>query len=280
MTSFTARHLEAHRTGDERLVGLGRAALVTQGLLYGIVGLLAVELALGDRQAQPSQRGALAAVAREPYGRALLVLLALGLACHALWRATLAVRGEPGENDDGKALAKRAAQAGRALLYASLTVAAVRILAHSGGGQPGTAQKRSTATVLGWPGGRAIVVLVGAAVVAAALVNVWKGATRSFVDDLDLHRLDATKRKAVRAMGTVGFVARGAAFGLIGWFLVQAGLHRDPHQARSLDESLRQLLTKSHGPVLLLLLAAGMVLFGAYRLVDAAFRRAAEMTHA
>lgn len=264
---------------NQQVVRVGRVAIATQGVLYGAVGLLAVQVARGDSGAKASQTGAIETVVEQPFGRILLFILVVGLVAHATWRLVLAVRGEPGDDEDGKSLAKRAANAGRAAIYISFTVLAVKILTQkrSSGGNK---QKESTAEVLSWPGGRWIVIAAGLAVIAAGLWNAKKGITRSFLDHLDLGSLDQSRRRAVEVLGSVGYIARAVAFALVGWFLLTAGRQGDAKETRGLDESLRELAETSHGPVLLLILAVGMVLFGAYRVLDAILRRPSEISHA
>jgi hypothetical protein len=268
----------ARAQATDALVKVGRVALATQGALYVVMGLLALALARGTGNSTASQKGAIASVARQPYGRVLLVVLVVGLIAHALWRLALAIRGEPGSEDKGS-LAKRIGNLWRAGVYVSFTVVAIHILtrtASSGGENP----KKSTAVVLGWPGGRWLVVGVGLAVVGDAGWNAYKGATRKFADNLDLSRLDERRCQAVRTVGTAGYLARAGAFALIGWFLVKAGLHHDPNQTEGLDGALRRLEAASYGPTLLLLLALGLILFGAFRFLDAAFRKPSEIAWA
>lgn len=273
---------------NQQVVRIGRVALATQGVLYGIVGLLAVQVAFGDRGAEASQRGAIESVARQSHGRLLLVVVVVGLAAHATWRLVLGIRGEPGDDEDSKSLAKRAANVGRSALYVSLTVAALRLLTRSGGsggsgasgGGGGSSEQQSTSTVLSWPGGPWIVAAVGLGIIGAGAWNVRKAITRSFLDDLDLGKLPAGRRRSVELLGAIGHVARGGAFALVGWFLLAAGRQHDAEETRGLDGALLELAETDHGPLLLLALALGMVLFGGYRLVDAAVRRPSEITHA
>lgn len=266
-------------SADDLMTKLGRVALATQGVLYLVIGALALDLARGDGDAEASQRGALEAAARQPFGRVLLLVLLVGLLAHMGWRVALAIRGEPGDDEDGGSVAKRVANAGRAVIYAGLAVAAARILLGSGGDSGGGSEKESTATVLEWPGGRWLVIAAGLAVIGAGLWNLSKVVTATFLDDLDLSGLDRGPRRAVEGAGRVGYGARGVAFGLIGWFLVRAGLEHDPEEARGLDQSLRELATADHGPAVLAVLAVGMALFGAFRLMDARWRRPSAITH-
>lgn len=257
---------------------VGRVALATQGLLYLVVALLAVAVARGDRTAEPSQTGALESIARQPFGRVLLIAVTLGLVAHAAWRVWLAIVGEPGGGDDAGSLAKRAANLGRAAIYGSFTVVAVRLLA-SGRGSDGDTAERSTVMVMDRPGGPWIVGIVGLVFVGVAAWNVRKAITRSFLDDLDLSRIRAARERAVGRLGTVGYLGRAAAFGLIGWFLVDAALQHDPSESRGLDDSLRELTTAPFGPLLLLVVAVGLAAFGAFRILDGLLRREDALTH-
>ncbi|MEO6628911.1 MAG: DUF1206 domain-containing protein [Aquihabitans sp.] len=257
---------------------LGRVALSTQGILYVVIGLLAMQVAYGDSSAKPSQRGAIESVARQPFGVVLLVLLIIGMAAYACWRLALAARGEPGEGDDGKSVVKRIANVGRAAVYGGLILAAVRILmdASEGGGDT---QRKSTARVLDWPMGETLVVLVGLAVIGAGVWNMSKMVTAKFLEHLDLAELDERQSKAVELIGRAGYFARGVAFALVGWFLVAAGLHHNANESRGLDASLRELTRTSKGPVLLLVLAIGMMLFGVFRIIDGQFRKLSEIAY-
>jgi hypothetical protein len=259
---------------------LGRLALATQGVLYVVVGLIAASLARGDHSPgeEASQRGAIESVARQPFGRVLLVLLLGGLAAHGAWRLLLAIRGEPG-TDDGKSVVKRLAHGGRAMIYASLAWAAYQLLTTSSPSGDGNREQESTAMVLGWPAGQWLVMVAGLAVIGVGLWHMSKVVTAAFLDSLDLSGLDDRKRTLVEGAGRAGYLARGAAFGLVGWFLLAAGLQHDPNEVKGLDASLRELLARPHGPWLLGGLALGLGLFGLYRLLDARFRKPSDIVY-
>jgi hypothetical protein len=258
----------------------GRVALVTQGVIYVVVGLLAVGVARGDGEDRPSQTGALESIARQPFGKAALGLVALGLLVHALWRSWLAAVGERSGDDDAGSIAKRAANVGRAAIYLSFLVAAVRLLTKgegSGGGR--STEQESTSTVLTWPGGPWLVVGAGLVVLGVAGWNVRKALSRSFDEDLDHGRAPHLRRITVCRIGTVGYLGRAASFVLIGWFLVDAGRQHDPDEARGLDDALRELTTAAFGPLLLLLVAVGLIAFGAFRILDGLLRRDGALSH-
>ncbi|WP_421118028.1 DUF1206 domain-containing protein [Aquihabitans daechungensis] len=279
MTQLLARASTADTAdAEDHAARIGRIALVTQGVLYLIIGLLALAVARGDRGAEASQTGALEAIARQPFGRVLLILVTLGLVAHAAWRGWLAIVGEPGGDDDAGSLAKRAANVGRAIVYLSFTVVAVRLLTKGEGSQGDQAQE-STNTVMDWPAGPWIVGIAGLVIIGVAAWNVRKAITRSFADDLDFSRVDAARKPWVCRLGTVGYLGRGAAFGLIGWFLFDAARQHDASEGRGLDDSLRELTTAPLGPTLLVIVALGLGAFGLFRILDGLLRRDDALTH-
>jgi hypothetical protein len=257
---------------------VGRVALAAQGALYVIIGLLAIQVAAGDRSAEPSHRGALEAVVRQPLGKALLVVVIVGLVAHMIWRVALAVRGEPDDDEDASSVGKRLGHVGRALVYGGFTFAAVRLLTGSGSSASNTEEK-GTAVVLGLPGGPALVVIGGLIVICTGLWNAYRGLSRHFEDKLTLVSLDEPKRKAVVGFGMAGYIARGVAFALVGVFLVRAGLTHDPDQTEGLDGALREVADAAYGPWLLGLLALGLILFGLFRALEGRYRKREELAY-
>src|SRR5829696_3660546 len=132
---------KAQRQGDElahanTLGWLARAGLVARGLVYLIIGVLALKLALGDGGKATNQTGALKTIADQSFGKTLLVLVAIGLAGYALWRLTRAAVGHGAEQRDSGSDRVAALASGAA--YGILCVTAVKILAGSstGSGTP------------------------------------------------------------------------------------------------------------------------------------------------
>ena len=251
---------------------VGKVGLAAQGVLYGVVAILALQVASGHGQEQPDQTGAIEAVAGQPFGRFLLFVLAVGLALHCVWRLMLAARGDV-VGDDAATIAKRIGQLGRSVLYGGFTVVATRLLLNtrsSGGGSQES--QKATATVLGWPTGPFLVAATGVVVAGVGVWHARKVFTRSFEDDLDLSDASEMTRKAVLAAGSAGYLARGVAFGLVGWFLVQASVTHDPNDAGGLDSALKRVADADYGPDRLRLLALGLLMFGVYRFLDARYR--------
>ena len=113
---------------------LGRAGLVAKGALYVVVGILAINVALGAREESPDKGGALRTIAEQPFGKALLVLLALGLGGYAIWQLALAILDRENEGEDAKGLAKRATALAKAAWYGVLCGLTVSVLVGNGSG--------------------------------------------------------------------------------------------------------------------------------------------------
>ncbi|MFZ1880863.1 MAG: DUF1206 domain-containing protein [Gaiellaceae bacterium] len=253
---------------------LARTGLVAKGLSFGLVGALAVKLALGDGGQATSRQGALKQLAQQSFGKVALIALAFGFAAYALWRFVQAFA-ERAEGDEGaaKVWLKRTGYIGRGLIYAGLTYSTVRILSGSGGGQSQTAKAHhSTAMVFGWPGGRYLVGAAGIVVIGVGFWNLYRGLARKFEDKWRVGRLSPTVRKWGGRAGVLGHTARFVVFGLIGVFLTKAAVDYKPKDAIGLDGALQKLAQASYGPWLLGLTAAGLIAYGIYCLVDARLR--------
>jgi Domain of Unknown Function (DUF1206) len=252
--------------------GLARWGLVSKGCLYILIGAIAAQVALLDQGRLEDRGGALAALADETYGKVLVGALAVGLLGYAFWRLAEAWLGRPlgGGEEDG--FFKRVGLVARGLWYLGLFVVAVSVLVganeQSGSGE----EDRATARVLDLPAGRWLVAGVGAAVLAAAAFNVWRGVTGRFKKKLELRKMGKTEEKVFTILGGIGHVARGVVFGLIGFFLVRAAYQYDPEEAVGLDGALAKLLNQDYGSAILGVVAAGLVAYGLYCFVEARYR--------
>ena len=255
----------------EEVEWLGRAGLVAKGISYGIVALLALQVAFGDENAKARDRGvALQAVAGEPYGAFLVGALAAGFAAYALWRLAEAVFDRNGKGDGAKGLASRGGKLARAGLYAFLSVLCVTILLGASGQSN---EDRDAARVLALPLGRYIVAAVGLGFLAAAAFNGWRAVTCKFMKEMKRGEMGTNEERVYRLIGRLGHAARAVVFGLIGFFVVKTAWQFDPQEAIGLDGALRKLVVEEHGRVWLGTVAGGLGAYGLFCLVQARYRR-------
>lgn len=251
---------------------LARLGYAARGIVYALVGILAIQAAFGSGGETTDTRGAVQKIAQE--STALLWLVALGLFGYALWKTIQGVLDPEGKGTDAKGLVQRGGMIVIGLIYGGLALSAVRMATGSaGGGSGGQSTQSSTADLMAKPFGRWLVALAGIAVIVYALRELRDGWTEKFREKLKMGEMDPTEQRLAIRTGKSGLIARGIVFILSGWFLVQAALRFDPSQARGLSGALDTLASQPFGPWLLGLVALGLVAFGAYSILEARYRR-------
>jgi Domain of Unknown Function (DUF1206) len=249
---------------------LARAGLVARGAIYAIIGVLAVKLALGEGGETTNQNGALQTISQQPFGKALLILMAIGLAGYAIWRLVRAAIGHGPESSDD--LKERADGLASGIGYAILCVTAVSIIVGSGSGGSGSPDK-ATGGVLGWPAGQVLVVIAGLVVIGVGLQQGYKGIARKFLEQSKTEQMSQSVERGFTALGVFGHLARMVVFTLIGYFFIRAAIDYDPDKAVSLDGALSAVGQASYGPILLGIVAAGLIGFAGYSVADARYRK-------
>ena len=271
----TAREAEA--AGEDvarsrQLEWLARAGLVARGVVYGLIGILAIKVAFGAGGETTDQQGALKSIAGQPFGKVLLVLVAIGLAGYALWRLVRAAIGRGPETgaDDAK---DRISGVVSGIAYAALCVTAVKILIGSSSSSSSSKTEKATGGVLDWPLGRYLVIVAGLVVLGVAVDQALKGIKQKFREDSKTEQMSPGVDQAFTAVGVVGHLARAVVFALIGWFVIKAAIDYDPDKAVGLDQALAKLSSSAFGPVVLGIVAAGLIAFACYSVLDARYRR-------
>ena len=249
---------------------LSRAGFVARAAIYVIIGVLALELAVGVGGKATNQQGALQTLARQPFGKVLLVLVAVGLAGYAAWRLTRAALGHGPEGSDTGF--DRIAALGSGIVYGGLCVIAVQVLLGATGSSAAQTHD-ATANVLGWPAGTWLVGTAGAVLVGIGLYQGYRGLSRDFLEDAKVEQMSRKMKDAYAFLGTFGYLARMLVFALVGAFLIKAAVDYSPREAIGLDGALAKVANHSYGHVGLGVVAAGLIAFGLYSLADARYRR-------
>lgn len=251
------------------LRALAQVGLVARGVVYGVIGILSLKLALGSGGKTTSQSGAMQTLAKQPFGKVLLVALAIGLGAYAVWRLIEGAAGtRPGSDD---ATQHRVSALGSAFAYGALCYTAVKILA--GGSANGGSPRPAAAGILGWPGGTVIVAIAGLGVIGVGLYQAYKGLARKFLEDSDTARMSPRGREAFKALGVAGYVARAVTFGLIGYGLIKAAFDYTARAAVGLDGALQKLVHASDDSLLLGIVAVGFIAFALYSIADSRYHR-------
>ncbi len=251
-----------------------RAGFVARAVTYGVIGGIALALAMGagSTPAAPNQQGALAFIAGAPLGRLAVAVAAGGLLAYALWKLEQAAFGRGPEGGGDPDLKDRVSSAGGGVVYLAFFVVALRILFGSSS-SGSSAPSKAAAGVLGWPGGSVIVGVAGAVLIAISAFQIYEACRGRFAQDSKLRDMSSLERPTFMALGHVGLVARALVFVLVGYFLVKTAIDFNPHDAVGLDGALTRVRREPFGPWLLGVTAAGLLVFAAYSLLEARYRR-------
>ena len=254
-------------SGIKALARLGFAAI---GVVYLLMGTLALLAALGQRQgARADQKEAVQRLQEVPGGGVLLGLIAVGLLGYIGWRFTQALRDTEGKGSGAKGLGTRLWFAASGLFYSGLALYAGRLALQGRAEKGSDAPQSLTATVLGWPGGDWLILAAGVVVIGIGLFQGYRAFSGRFKSDVNASSLSATQQQLVYRAAQVGITARGIVVALIGYFLVQAGQQSRAGAVGSTDEAFD--LLAAMGPAALGAVAAGLVAYGLYMLVQAKY---------
>jgi hypothetical protein len=263
--SISARQASASRPAQ----WLARLGLTARGVIYILIGWVAILVAIGQRSHEADQAGALQLLAREPFGLLLLWLLFIGFWGYALWRLSEAAFGVTGE---GNGAGPRLKSLIRAVMYAIFGFLTLKVITGKKASQT-SQQKDITASLMHHTGGRWLVGIIGLAIVIAGLTLVFEGLRRRFMKYLRTGEMSPRTRRAVQRLGMVGTTARGAVFALAGILVIDAAVQFKPSRAGGLDKALLTLRNQPFGEFLLILAALGLIAFGIYGLAEARWRR-------
>jgi len=290
----TTAHARAHaeRAKEHGLSAIekgARAGYAARGVVYVLIGGLALAAAFAPAQDAEGSRGAMAWLENQPFGQTLLVLLAIGLLGYALWRFTQAFADPDHHGTDAKGVAVRGAFVVSGISHVLLSLYALTLTfgwtfgLGSGGSNGGSAASGSgsgggggqgadklTAELMAMPAGRWLVGAVGVAIVIAGIAQFVRGYKAKFEKYLDL---SPDKMRTWSPVCRAGLYARGVSFAIIGGFLIVAAYQADPSEARGLSGALSTLQTWQFGPWLLALVAIGLLAFAVYSFIQAGTRR-------
>ncbi|MCB8818948.1 DUF1206 domain-containing protein [Microvirga rosea] len=250
---------------------LARLGYGARGVVYSLVGGLALLAAIGSGGQTGGSRSALQTLLSQPFGKIWLGLIALGLLGFCLWRAIEALTDADHHGTDVKGWGVRIAHLVSSGIYAGLAISALRLAAGrgSGGGGEDRAARDWTAWLLAQPFGQWLVGLIGVVIVGTGLAFVWKAWRGDVIRHL---ALPADKRAWIVTLGRAGFAARGVVFVLIGGFLILAAVHSSSSEAHGLGGALQSLQRQPYGWALLALTAIGLFAFGLFGFVQAYYR--------
>ena len=139
------------------------------------------------------------------------------------------------------------------------------------GGRDGAGSQHWTAKALATPGGAIALYVVAAGFVIYGVYQLYKAWKAKLDKHLALGRMSHGARRFVVGASRFGIAARGVVFGMIGVLLARAVRTHDASQARGINQAMAELF--SWGRIPFAVIAAGLVAYGLYQLINARYRR-------
>ena len=246
----------------KKLAQMGYGA---RGMVYLVIGGLALMAALGNGGKTTGSKGAINTILQQPLGNTLLVLLVIGLMGYVLWRAVQAIKDTDDHGHSGKGLLVRGGLLISAISHAVLAVWTVSLMlgeeSSSGGGSP---------SWLSSTPGLIVLVIAGLAMIGVGFAHMFKGWTARFERYMDI---PASQRYWARPLCRFGLIARGIVWCIVGGVLINATLLTHDAEIKGVSDALNLIAGNAFGTILLAITAAGLMAFGAYSLLEARYRR-------
>jgi len=255
----------------EALTRIGYGA---RGLIYITMGLLAVQVALGKGGgALASPLGAIAKIGRQPAGIILLWIILLGLVSYTLWGVVRAVMDPLHKGRDAKGLLARFGFLVSAFGYAILILPTYGYISGTSQASSGSQTPKIITTVMAMPWGRWVIGIIGLAILAGGVYQIYLGFKADFDRQFQTYALTPKEVKLVTDVGRFGTSARGVVLALVGGLITLGAYQANPGQPIGMDAALATILTQPFGIWLLGIVAVGLISFGFYSMLSALWFR-------
>jgi len=264
---------KARETAYSPLVELlTRVGFGVRGILYVVMGILSFKVAIGKGGQLASPQGAIGAIARQPFGKTLLWVIMLGLFAYALWGLIRAVLDPLHKGGGAKGYLTRFGYFISALTYSFLGWTAFGYIKGTGSSSSGS-QAKFLSGIMSKSWGLWLVAAVGLVVIGVGLLNIYMGFRRHFDRQFQPYVLTRRQAEVVILAARFGTIARGVVLAIVGALIFYAAYTSNPSQPVGFNAALAALLKQPFGPGLLSLVTLGLIAFGVYSLLGAAWFR-------
>lgn len=252
---------------------LMRLGFGVRGLIYIIIGLLAVQTTLGKGGALSTPQGAIAAIGKQPAGLILLWIVLVGIIAYAVWGVVRAVFDPLHKGQDLKGVLTRIGFLFSALAYTFLAYSTYGYITGNSQSADGSQTQKFIALIMGMPWGRWAIGIIGLTVLGVGLYQIYLGFNAGFDKQFQTYALTPKEVKLATNVGRFGTSARGVVFAVVGGLIVLAAYQANPSQPVGMDAALGTLLHQPYGIWMLGVIAVGLVAFGFYSMLSAMWFR-------
>lgn len=253
---------------EEGIKTSARLGMYAKGTVYILIGGLTAFAAFNAGGEKTGKGGAFRFVVEQPFGKIILGVIALGLIGYVVWRAVQTIR-DP--EDEGTM--RRVGYASSGFFYGLVAFTAIQmIFAWGGGGGDSSSQQGMVSRVLSQSWGQIAIGAVAIMFFGKALWQFYRSFSGKFASKLEDMNLDSRARNIIMKAGRVGYIARGIVIGIIGWLFLQAAITKSSSEAGGTKEAFEVLQNSVAGPIILAVVALGLVAYGVFMFVKGRYR--------
>ncbi|WP_257348614.1 DUF1206 domain-containing protein [Pseudalkalibacillus decolorationis] len=246
--------------------GFARFGYMSMGMVYILIGILAMMAAAGVGGKTTDTSGAFASVAEKPFGEVLLWAVAVGLIGYVMWQAIQVFLDPENKGTDFKGLFTRFSYLIAATIYTVIALKAAKIALHAG--STGGSKQTWTAKLLAQPFGQWIIGIVGIIIIGFGCYQIYNGYKERFMIQFKTNEMSSHERRLNCKIGKLGLIARGITFLIIGYFILRTAISADSNKIVGLDGALGKIAAQPFGQILLGAVAIGLFLYGVFQVMQ------------
>lgn len=237
---------------------------ISTGLIYGAIGVIAILSFLELKQGGADESSLLVFLDDFLVGKIFVWIILLGTTSYILWRIYEAFTDPYNYGKSWKGIARRTGIGMSSIADMFIAYSAILVLTGTSNiqedGRP-EEKREMVGELLQNSWGDFLIVSIGAIVMITAFVQFFYGVTKGYRERQDIAQFSAGTKKAINFFAWAGYLARGIIIGIIGFFLIKAGIVENPQLVVNTDKAFN-FIGDHVGHVYFILVAIGTIFYG------------------
>jgi len=255
---------------------IAKAGFMAKGLVYSLVGLLAIMSAFhlgGQKSENSDQTGVFKFIEEQPAGKIILLIVAIGLLCYSIYRFIQTFLDTEKKGTKMSGLAKRFTYFFSSATYLFISFLAFKVFADKKDSGGGNTKQDAISTLLQEDYGKWLLIAAAIIIAGIGLYQIWYGNSEKYKKHIDTQKLGVNASRYLLRAGKVGYIARGIVWLIISFLFFKATMNGKPSEAGSTSSAFSFIQDASYGTYLLAALGLGLICYGVFNFVRAAYEK-------
>lgn len=251
-----------------------RIGLVSKGIVYCITGTLATMAAFNIAGGQASGKEKIFEfIYKQPYGRIMLSMIAIGLAGYVLWRFIQAIKDPDQKGTNPRGIADRIGYASSGIVYAIAAYYAGKMVTIGLIQDSSNEKELVIEKILHLPFGQWIVGGIALGFIGKGVYQVYRALTGKYKKYIKSHKLDNLSKAIYKRSGLFGYISRGIVFFILGYFFIKAAIESNPEQVEGTEGAFNFLEGSFLGAWLMGAVALGLLGYGVFMIIKGRYSK-------